>query len=209
MKCLRFVTLLLLLVMFSDKTLSQESKNHNEGFLTRIEKNLKDTDTPLTETQKEKLKALESGPDYRQNVFYILEDKQKETLKKVLGNSTSRNNSSGNRAKSRGSSNSSSNMSGARESNSQNNSLRRRNQRTRNTEKADIKNIAKQLRQARCSLTPTQVEYLLKIGEDPDFNKKMMGVLEDKQKEVLKNTSRKGNRSSRGGGGGRGGGGRR
>ncbi len=50
----------------------------------------------------------------------------------------------------------------------------------------DLKTLSKLLQQARCPLTDMQVEYLLTLREETEFTQKMMDILDDTQKEVIK-----------------------
>ena len=66
--------------------------------------------------------------------------------------------------------------------------------RRRSSSITDLKTLSKLLQQARCPLTDMQVEYLLTLKEGPEFTKKMMDVLDDTQKEAIKNASGGGRR---------------
>ena len=175
-----------LIVGFSGGILSQESAPKSEDFLTTVENTLKDTESPLTDELKEKLKGVEPGPSYRQDIVNMLDDNQKEAVVKALRSPRSNAKKPGGD----GSTSSSSSTTSSRRGGSRN--------RTGRTQKVDLKTAAKQLQQARKPLTGTQLEYLLKIENDPEFSTKINEVLDDDQKAVLKGSGRGGRSSGRG-----------
>jgi len=65
----------------------------------------------------------------------------------------------------------------------------RRSSRRRTTSITDLKTLSKLLQQAYCPLTDMQVEYLLTLKEGPEFTVKIMDILDETQKEVVKGTS--------------------
>ena len=71
--------------------------------------------------------------------------------------------------------------------------------RSRSSSITDLKTLSKLLQQARHPLSEMQIEYLLTLKPGPEFSEKMMDILDDSQKEALKNASggRKGGRRRR------------
>lgn len=132
------------------RTRGTRSRESGVPFHRNIAEILKNTEYPLTDEQLEQLKDIQPGPESRQKMMEILNDDQKEALRKA-----------------------------------------RENRRSMDEEQraAGLKYITQALEDANCALTESQLEQLKEIQQGREFFRTMMDILDDKQREALRNSS--------------------
>ena len=72
------------LFTYSVSSNSDTEKKSRIPRLRMISQILKKAECPLTETQIEQIKEIERGPGFREELFSILDDDQKEALENVF-----------------------------------------------------------------------------------------------------------------------------
>ena len=187
-------------------TRGPRGRDRGAGFGRNIVQILNDTDYPLTEEQLKKLKDIEPGPDSREKIMEILDDNQKKELEKAREQRGQRGGEPGafdikfvvQALKNAGCALTESQMEQLKDLQPGREFFRgmmdildeKQGEALRNSSAMSLMFMAPALENAGCPLTEAQIEKILTLpgGRDPESRKKMMDVLDEKQKKALENT---------------------